>query len=170
WRYFSARRVSPAAKRLDPDDNLAALVHNGLVQEPQAVLVDCLPQVGLKQLAGGQLGIPRPIINARAITAFILGAVERHVRVAHDVGRGAGLVVDHRNSIEAPMMMFCPLITYGAQIAAMMRCARPNIFSLSPAIDEITANSSPPRRATRSPPRSVCERRRVTLRIKSSPT
>ena len=98
WRYFSARRVSPAAKRLDPDDNLAALVHNGLVQEPQAVMVDCLAQVSLKQLAAGQIGIHRRIINARAITAFILGAVERHVRVAHDVGRGAGLVVDHRNA------------------------------------------------------------------------
>ena len=48
----------------------------------------------------------------------------------------------------------------------MMRCASAIILSWSPPIEEITANSSPPSRATRSSPRSVCDSRSVTLRIK----
>ena len=97
-RYLATDRMSPAAKRLDPDNHLAALVHNRLVQELKTVIIDSLTQVRFKQLTAGKIGVHRSVINARAIAAFIFGAVERHIGVTHDVGCGAALVVDHRNA------------------------------------------------------------------------
>jgi hypothetical protein len=76
-RYLPAGWVRPPAERLNSDDRLAAFVHNGLVHKLQAVIIDCLAQVSLKQLTAGKVRIHRRVIDARAITALILGAVKR---------------------------------------------------------------------------------------------
>ena len=97
-RYLAAGRMGPAAKRLDANNSLTALVDNGLIQELQAVILDRLTQVSLEQLAAGKVGVHRRVINAGAIAAFVLGAIQRHVRIAHDIGRGAAFVIDHRDT------------------------------------------------------------------------
>ena len=96
-RDLAAGRVCPAAERLDADDRLAALVDDRLVNELQAVIVDCFAQVSFKQLAAGQIGIHCRVIDACAVASLVLGTVQRHVGVSHDVGRGSALVVDHRD-------------------------------------------------------------------------
>ena len=84
-RDLTAGRMCPAAERLDADDGLAALVDDGLVQEPQVVVFDRLAQVGLKKLAARKIGVHRGVVDTGAVAALVLGAVERHVGVAHDV-------------------------------------------------------------------------------------
>ena len=97
-RNFAAGRMRPAAERLDADHGLAALVDDRLIQQLQAVVLDRLAQIRLQQLAGGKIGVHRRVVDAGAVAAFVLGAVKRHVGIAHDVGGGAALVVDHRNA------------------------------------------------------------------------
>ena len=97
-RYLAAGRVGPAAKRLDTDNCLTALVDNELIQELQAVILDRLTQVSLEQLAAGKIGVHCCVINAGAIAAFVLGAIQRHIRIAHNVGRGTAFVIDHRDT------------------------------------------------------------------------
>ncbi len=86
--------MRPAAERLDADHGLAALVDDRLIQQSQAVVLDRLAQVGFQQLAVGQVGIHRRVVDAGAVAAFVLGAVERHVGIAHDVGGAAAVAVD----------------------------------------------------------------------------
>ncbi len=97
-RNFAARRVRPAAERFDADHGLAALVDDRLVQQPQLVVFDRLAQVAFQQLAVGQIRVHRRVVDAGAVAAFVLGAVERHVGVAHDVGGAARIAVDHRDA------------------------------------------------------------------------
>ena len=91
----AARRVRPARQRLDADDLVAAGVEDRLVEHLEAVVLDGLAQVLLDELALRQVGVHHGIVDAGAIAAFVLGPVERHVGVAHDVGRAAGALVDH---------------------------------------------------------------------------
>ena len=70
----------------------------------------------------------------------------------------------------APITMVWPSIANGALSMAMMRSAMPSSTAWSADTEVMTANSSPPSRATRSSLRSVPDSRRVTLRINSSPT
>ena len=88
-RNFAARRMRPAAERFDADHGLAALVDDRLVEQPQLVVLDRLAQVAFQQLAVGQIRVHRRVVDAGAVAAFVLGAVERHVGVAHDVGGAA---------------------------------------------------------------------------------
>ena len=97
-RNFAARRVGPAAERLDADHDLATLVDDRLIKQPKLIILDRLAQVAFQQLAVGQICIHRRVINAGAVAALILGAVERHVGVAHDVGAAAAIAVDHRDA------------------------------------------------------------------------
>ena len=95
---FAARRMRPAAERLDADHDLAALVDDRLVEQPQAVVLDRLAQVGFQELAAGQVGVHRRVVDAGAVAALVLGAVERHVGIAHDVGGAGAIAVDHRDA------------------------------------------------------------------------
>ena len=97
-RNFAAGRVRPAAERFDADHGLAALVDDRLVQQLQAIVLDRLAQVAFEQLAVGQVGIHRRVVDAGAVAALVLGAVERHVGIAHDVGGAAAFAVDHRDA------------------------------------------------------------------------
>ena len=87
-RDLAAGRMRPAAECLNADDNFAAFVDHRLIDELQSVFLDRLAQVRFEQLAARKIRIHRGVIDARAIAAFVLGAIERHVGIAHDVGRG----------------------------------------------------------------------------------
>ena len=87
--------MRPAAQRLDADHGLAAVVDDRLVGDLQLVALDRRAQVVLDQLALEQVGVHRGVVDAGAVAAFVLGAIERHVGMAHDVGRAADLLVDH---------------------------------------------------------------------------
>ncbi len=94
-RDLAARRMRPAAQRFDADHGLAALVDDRLVEQPQLIVLDRLAQVAFQQLAVGQIRIHRRVVDAGAVAALVLGAVERHVGIAHDVGGAAAIAVDH---------------------------------------------------------------------------
>ena len=94
-RNLAADRMRPAAERLDADHGLAAVVDDRLVGDAQLVALDRRAQVVLDQLALEQVGVHRGVVDAGAVAAFVLGAVERHVGMAHDVGGAADLLVDH---------------------------------------------------------------------------
>ena len=85
-RDLAALGMRPAAERFDADHGLAAVVDDRLVGDAQLVVLDRRAQVVLEQLALEQVGVHRGVVDAGAIAALVLGAVERHVGVAHDVG------------------------------------------------------------------------------------
>ncbi len=58
-----------------------------------------LAQIAFEQLALRQVGVHRRVVDAGAIAAFVLGAIERHVGIAHHVGgAAAGILVDDRDA------------------------------------------------------------------------
>ena len=59
------------------------------------VVLDRLEQIAFEQLAARQVGVHRRVVDAGAVAAFVLGAIERHVGVAQDVGGVADAAVDH---------------------------------------------------------------------------
>jgi hypothetical protein len=87
--------VRPARQRLDADDLVAARVEDRLVEHFEAVVLDGLAQILLDEFALRQVCVHHRIVDAGSIAAFVLGPVERHIGVAHDVGRSAGARVDH---------------------------------------------------------------------------
>ena len=97
-RDLAALRMRPAAERLDADHRLAAVVDDRLIGDPQLVLLDRGAQVVLDQLALEQIVVHRGVVDAGAVAAFVLGAIERHVGVAHDVGGAADVLVDDRDA------------------------------------------------------------------------
>ena len=102
--------MRPAAERFDANDHLAALVDDGLIQKPQAVVLDRLAQIGFEKLAARKVGIHGRVIDACPITAFVLGAIECHIGIAHDVGCGTALLSTIAIPSEAPIIMFWPLM------------------------------------------------------------
>ncbi len=93
-RDLAALRMGPAAKRFDAENGFAAVVDDRLIGHPQLVVLDRRPQVVLEQLAPEQVGVHRLVVDAGAVAAFVLGAVERHVGMPHDVGGAADMLVD----------------------------------------------------------------------------
>ena len=69
-RDLAAGRMGPAAERLDADHGLAALVDDRLVEQLQAVVFDRVAQVGLEQLAVGEVGVHRRVVDAGAVAAL----------------------------------------------------------------------------------------------------
>ena len=55
-------------------------------------------QIVLHELALEQVGVHRVVVDAGAVAALVLGAIERHVGVAHDVGGAADMLVDDRDA------------------------------------------------------------------------
>ena len=97
-RNRAAHRVVPAAQRLDAGHLLAARVHDRLIGDAQAVLGDRGAQVVLELLALAQVRVHVGVVDAGAAAALVLGAIERDVGAAHDVGGIARLAVDHRDA------------------------------------------------------------------------
>ena len=97
-RDLAAVGMGPAAQRFHAHDRLAAVVDDRLIGDPQLVVLDRRAQVVLEQLAIEQIGVHRLVIDAGAIAAFVLGPVERHVGVPHDVGGAANVFVDDGDS------------------------------------------------------------------------
>ena len=91
-------RMVPARQRLDADDLFAARIHDRLVGGGEPVVLDGVEQVAFEELAVGQVGVHRRVVDAGAVAAFVLGAIERHVGVAQNVGGVAGAAVDRRNA------------------------------------------------------------------------
>src|ERR1051325_9251935 len=85
----AASWMRPTRQRFDGNDLFATGVDDRLVQDLEALLLDGLAQILLDQLALGQIGVHYRIINAGAIATLVLGAIERHVGIAHDVSRVA---------------------------------------------------------------------------------
>ena len=88
-------RMGPARQRLDADHVVAAGIDDRLIGGLEAVVLDRVQQVAFQELAVGQVGVHRRVIDAGAVAALVLGAVERHVGVAQDVGGIARAAVDH---------------------------------------------------------------------------
>ena len=63
-----------------PTHRLAAVVDDRLIGDAQPVLLDRGAQIVFQQLALEQVGIHRRIVDAGAVAALVLGAVERHDR------------------------------------------------------------------------------------------
>ena len=80
------------------DHGLAVLGDDGLVVQRQPIILDGLAQVGLQQLAAGEVGVHDRVVHAGAVAALVLGAIERHVGVAHDVGDAGAVAVDGRDA------------------------------------------------------------------------
>ena len=91
-------RMVPARQRLDADDLFAARIHDRLVGGGEPVVLDGVEQVAFEEFAVGQIGVHRRVVDAGAVAALVLGAIERHVGVAQNVGGIAGAAVDHRNA------------------------------------------------------------------------
>src|SRR5580704_5992886 len=81
----SAIGMGPAAERLDADHGLAAVVDDRLIGDPQLAPLDGGAQVVLHQLALQEIVVHRGVVDAGAVAAFVLGAIERHVGVTHDI-------------------------------------------------------------------------------------
>ena len=96
--HVAALRMIPAAQRLDAGHLLAARVHDRLIGDAQAVFGDRRAQVVLELLALAQVGVHVGIVDAGAAAAFVLGAIERDVGAAHDVGGIAGAALDQRDA------------------------------------------------------------------------
>ena len=94
-RNFAVDRMGPARQRLDADDGVAAGIDDRLVGGAQVVVLDRLEQIAFQQFAVGQVGVHRRVVDAGAVAALVLGAIERHVGVAQNVGGVAGAAVDH---------------------------------------------------------------------------
>ena len=90
--------MRPAAERLDADHRLAAVVDDRLIGDAQVVVLDRGAQVVFQELALEQVGVHRRVVDAGAVAALVLGAIERHVGVAHDVGGAADVLVDDRDA------------------------------------------------------------------------
>ena len=97
-RDFADGRMVPARQRFDADDLFAAGIHDRLVGGGKPVVLDGVEQVAFEEFAVGQVRIHRRVVDAGAVAAFVLGAIERHVGVAQNVGGIAGAAVDHRNA------------------------------------------------------------------------
>ena len=91
-------RMVPARQRLDADDLFAAGIHDRLVGGGEAVVLDGVEQVAFEELSVGQVGVHRRVVDAGAVAALVLGAIERHVGVAQNVGGVAGAAVDRRDA------------------------------------------------------------------------
>ena len=91
-------RMVPARQRLDADDLFAARIHDRLIGCGEPIVLDGVEQVAFEELAVGQVGVHGRVVDAGAVAALVLGAVERHVGVAQNVGGVAGAAVDRRNA------------------------------------------------------------------------
>jgi hypothetical protein len=95
-RYQAADRMRPPRQRHHADELLAAGVDDRLIQHLEAVGLDSLAQLRLDQLALRQIGIHHGVVHAGAVAAFVLGPVQGHVGITHDVGGAAlGASIDH---------------------------------------------------------------------------
>ena len=90
--------MRPARQRLDADNAVARGVHDRLIGGADSVVLDGVEQVAFEQFAAGQVGVHRRVIDAGAVAAFVLGAIERHVGIAQNVGGIAGAAVDDGNA------------------------------------------------------------------------
>ena len=90
--------MNPAAQGFDAHDLLGAVVDDRLISDLQLVSLDRYAQIVLDQLALEQIGIHVDVVDAGAVAALILGPIERHVGVTHDVGRVADILADHRDA------------------------------------------------------------------------
>ena len=94
-RDLAGGRMVPARQRLDADHDRAAGVDDRLIGGGEAVVADRVQQIAFQELALRKVGVHRRVVDAGAVAAFVLGAIERHVGVAQDVGGVAGAAVDH---------------------------------------------------------------------------
>ena len=86
-------------KRFDAQDGVAAAVDDRLIDDPQLIGGDRVPQVAFELLAFGQVGIHRRVVDAGTVATLVLGTVERHVGIAHHVGgNDSGPAVDGGNA------------------------------------------------------------------------
>ena len=92
------RRMVPARQRLDADDIVAAGVDDRLIGRGQLAALDRVQQIAFEQLAVRQIGIHRRVIDAGAVAALVLGAIERHVGVTQNVGCIAGVAIENRDA------------------------------------------------------------------------
>src|SRR5215471_3649317 len=123
-RDFAMHRMDPARQRFDADQPPAAAIDNRLIDDVQLAVFDRLTKRAFEQFAVRQLGVHRRVIDAGAIAALVLGAIERHVGVTHKISRASWVQLSiTAMPIEAPILMPWPLTTNGVQIAARMRSA-----------------------------------------------
>ena len=86
----------PAAQRFDPEHASRRSCRRSAGRaRRRPVVLDRLAQIGFQELALGEVGVHRRVVDAGAVAALVLGAVERHVGVAHDVGGAGAVLVDH---------------------------------------------------------------------------
>ena len=93
-RNFAVHRMRPARQRLDADNAVARGVDDRLIGGADLVVLDGFEQVAFEQFAARQIGVHGGVIDAGAVAAFVLGAIERHVGIAQNVGGIADTAVD----------------------------------------------------------------------------
>src|SRR6516225_6591632 len=97
-RDFALHRVDPARQRFDADQPPGAAIDNRLIDDVQLAVFDRLAKCAFEQFAVRQVGVHRRVVDAGAIAAFVLGAIERHVGVTQDIAGVLGAAVDHGNA------------------------------------------------------------------------
>src|SRR5262249_56476295 len=83
-----------AAQRLDPHHGFAVGRHQGLIGDGEVVVFDGVLQVALHLLALAQVGVHLRVVDAGAVAAVVLGAIERDVGAPHHVGDFAAVAGD----------------------------------------------------------------------------
>ena len=91
-------RMRPARQRLDADHGIAAGIDDRLIGGGKAVVSDRVQEIAFQELALRQIGVHGRVVDAGAIAAFVLGAIERHVGVAQNIAGVARAPVDHRDA------------------------------------------------------------------------
>jgi hypothetical protein len=97
-RDFALHRVNPARQRFHADQPLAAAIDDRLMDDVELAVFDRLAERAFEQFAVRQIGVHRRVVDAGAVSALILGAIERHIGIAQDVGGVLGAAVDHGNA------------------------------------------------------------------------
>ena len=97
-RDFTLHRVNPARQRFHADQPLAAAIDDRLIDDVELAVFDRLAERAFEQFAVRQIGVHRRVVDAGAVSALVLGAIERHIGIAQDVGGVLGAAVDHGNA------------------------------------------------------------------------
>ena len=85
----AARGMVPEHARFEADDASRGDLHLRLIVQLQLAARDGNPQLARQQHARVHLPVEVGVVEAVAVTPVVLGAIEREIRLHHEIGRGA---------------------------------------------------------------------------------
>jgi hypothetical protein len=97
-RDFALHRMDPSRQRLHADQPVAAAIDDRLIDDMQLTVFDRVAERAFEQFTAGEVGVHRRVVDAGAVAALVLGAIERHIGVAQNIAGVLDAAVDDGNA------------------------------------------------------------------------